>query len=174
LAGFRGLTIDVSLNGWPEDASLLEGVDAVIMYCDGGAKHLALAGRRLAILSSLAGRGAGIGCIHYAVEPKKELGQAEFLEWIGGAFEIHWSVNPHWVANFTTLPVHPITRGVKPFSIRDEWYFNMRFVEGQKGVTAILAAVPDASTTSRADGPHAGNPAVRAAAPIQRGQAAGS
>jgi hypothetical protein len=28
---------------------------------------------------------------------------------------------------FTTFPVHPITRGVKPFQILDEWYINMRF-----------------------------------------------
>ena len=26
-----------------------------------------------------------------------------------------------------SLPKHPITRGVKPFTLRDEWYYNMRF-----------------------------------------------
>lgn len=28
---------------------------------------------------------------------------------------------------------HPIARGVKPFQIKDEWYFNMRFAPGLKG-----------------------------------------
>ena len=51
---------------------------------------------------------------------------------------------------------------MKPFTIRDEWYFNMRFVEAMKGVTPILVAKPDASTTSRPDGHHSGNPTVRA------------
>ncbi|MFM9029329.1 MAG: ThuA domain-containing protein, partial [Opitutaceae bacterium] len=158
-----------SLNGWPKEASSLTGVDAVVMYCDGGVKHLALAENRLAILTALAARGVGIGCVHYAVEPTKEKGQAEFLRMIGGAFETHWSVNPHWDANFQSLPVHPITRGVKPFTIRDEWYFNMRFTDGRRGVTPILAAVPDASVTTRPDGPHSGNPDMRAQ--VARGDA---
>lgn len=169
LAGVPGLKVEVSLNGWPKDPAALSGVDAVVMYCDGGVKHLALADGRLAVLSALARRGIGIGCVHYAVEPTKANGQAEFLDWMGGAFEINWSVNPHWDANFKSLPSHPITRGVKPFTIRDEWYFNMRFVEGKKGVTPILVAIPDASTTSRPDGDHSGNSAVRAA--VARGEA---
>jgi len=78
-------------------------------------------------------------------------------------------VNPHWDAHFKTLPEHPITRGVKPFTIRDEWYFNMRFTEGKRGVTPILAAVPDASVTTRPDGPHSGNPVMRAQ--VARGDA---
>jgi hypothetical protein len=93
----------------------------------------------------------------------------EFLNWIGGAFEIHWSVNPHWDANFKSLPKHPVARGVKPFTIRDEWYFNMRFVAGQKGITPLLTAVPDASTTTRKDGAHEGNPTARAM--VARGEA---
>ena len=169
LAGMPGLKVDVSLNGWPKDAASLVGVDAVVMYCDGGVKHLALAENRLAVLTNLAARGVGIGCVHYAVEPTKEKGQAEFLRMIGGAFETHWSVNPHWDAHFKSLPEHPITRGVKPFTIRDEWYFNMRFTEGRRGVTPILAAVPDASVTTRPDGPHSGNPEMRAQ--VARGDA---
>ncbi len=169
LAGTKGLKVDVSLNGWPRDAAALNGVDAVVMYCDGGVKHLALADNRLAVLSALAARGVGIGCVHYGVEPTKDNGQAEFLRMIGGAFETHWSVNPHWDANFKTLPEHPITRGVKPFTIRDEWYFNMRFTEGKRGVTPILAAAPDASVTTRPDGPHSGNPEMRAQ--VARGDA---
>lgn len=169
LAGTKGLKVDVSLNGWPRDVAALNGVDAVVMYCDGGVKHLALADNRLAVLTALAARGVGIGCVHYAVEPTKDKGQDEFLRMIGGAFEIHWSVNPHWDAHFKTLPEHPITRGVKPFTIRDEWYFNMRFTEGKPGVSPILAAVPDASVTARPDGPHSGNPVMRAQ--VARGDA---
>ena len=39
-----------------------------------------------------------------------------------------------------SLPKHPITRGVKPFTIRDEWYYNMRWIDDMKGVTPILQA----------------------------------
>ena len=169
LAGVPGLKTDVVLGGWPSDPAALQGIDAVVIYADGGARHVALQENRLSALGDALSRGAGLGLLHYAVEPTLEKGQSEFLQWVGGAFEIHWSVNPHWDANFKTLPRHPITRGVKPFTIRDEWYFNMRFVEDLKGVTPILTAVPDASTTNRPDGHHSGNPTVRTA--VERGDA---
>jgi hypothetical protein len=50
---------------------------------------------------------------------------------------------------------------VKAFTINDEWYFNMRFREGMKGVTPILTAIPPQTTMSRKDGPHEGNAEVR-------------
>jgi hypothetical protein len=84
-----------------------------------------------------------------------------FLQWAGGYYEAGWSVNPEWEADFTALPVHPATRGVEPFKLRDEWYYHMRFVPGRKGVTPLLATVPPASSLRRLDGPHSGNPAVR-------------
>ena len=167
LAGVRGLKTEVRLNGWPKDDAAFNGVDAVIIYADGGEKHIALQDDHLARLEQVLSNGAGLGLLHYAVEPTIEKGQAEFLRWVGAAYEIHWSVNPHWDAQFKSLPRHPITRGVKPFTILDEWYFNLRFAENQKGLTPILVAIPDASTTSRPDGHHSGNPAVRAA--VSRG-----
>jgi type 1 glutamine amidotransferase len=106
-------------------------------------------------------KGVGFLTIHYAVEPTTNKGNKEFLDWQGGCFETHWSVNPHWTANFSKLPKHPITRGVKPFKANDEWYFHMRFAPGMKGVTPILSDVAPAATMRRGDGAHSGNPHVR-------------
>jgi type 1 glutamine amidotransferase len=162
LAGVPGLKTAVALNGFPQNLAALDTADAILIYADGGPKHVALQEENLAALRRAMDRGAGLALVHYAVEPTIEKGEKEFLAWIGGAFEINWSVNPIWDASFTTLPVHPVTRGVRPFTLRDEWYFNMRFVEGMKGVTPILSAAPTPDTMSRKDGPHEGNPAVRA------------
>ena len=158
-----GVTSVVYSNGWPDSPEAFVGAAAIVVYSDGGGGHPLLQGDRLKTIGALMDQGVGLACIHYAVEPTKEKGETEFLDWIGGAFEIHWSVNPHWDAEFQRFPKHPITQGVKPFTMRDEWYFNMRFREGMKGVTPILTAVPPASTADRADGPHSGNPAMRAA-----------
>jgi putative membrane-bound dehydrogenase-like protein len=129
------------------------------MYCDGGGGHLVMP--KLAECDALAKKGIGIVCIHYGVEvPKGEAG-VKFMDWIGGYFEPHWSVNPHWEAKFEKLPDHPITRGVEPFTCDDEWYYHMRFRDEMKGVTPILTAIPPAHTLSRPDGPHSGNPEVR-------------
>ena len=107
------------------------------------------------------------GCRHRLHSLRRRSAQGpsgeRFLDWIGGYFEPHWSVNPHWTAKFEKFPDHPISRGVKPFEINDEWYYHMRFREGMKGVTPILTALPPKESLSRPDGPHSGNPAVRAA-----------
>jgi len=50
-----------------------------------------------------------------------------------------------WLPMFESFPNHPVTRGVKPFSNRDEWYFNMRWTPDQaamKRLTPILTAKP--------------------------------
>lgn len=164
-----GITSVVYSNGWPTDAKAFEGAATIVVYSDGGGGHPLLQGDHLKTLGALMDKGVGLVCLHYAVEPTIEKGQPEFLNWLGGAFEINWSVNPNWTADFKVLPDHPITRGVQPFQIADEWYFHMRFRDGMKGVSPILTAVPGESTTKRNDGPHEGNPAVREL--VARGEA---
>ena len=149
------------LNGeWPA-ADELAKADTVVIYSDGGGGHPALQADHLDQLGREMKRGCGFVCLHYAVEPTIEKGNTEFIGWLGGAFEINWSVNPHWDADFKSLPKHPISSGVEPFTTYDEWYFHMRFPEGMKGVTPILTAIAPDSTMGRPDGTHSGNPAVR-------------
>ena len=152
---------EVVRNGWPADDGLLDSADAIVIYSDGGGGHPSLS--HLDRLKKQMDRGAGLVCIHYAVEVPKDRGGPEFLQWLGGYFETHWSVNPHWTARFEALPKHPVTTGVKPFETNDEWYFHMRFREGMKDVTPILSAVAPEATMNRPDGPHSGNPDVRRA-----------
>ncbi|MCI0358939.1 MAG: NPCBM/NEW2 domain-containing protein [Planctomycetaceae bacterium] len=160
-AAMPSIKCDVVLNGWPADESILTGADCIVMYCDGGGGHMVNA--HLDSVDALAKKGVGIVCIHYGVEvPKGKIGD-RFLDWIGGYFEMNWSVNPHWTAKYEKFPDHPISRGVEPFEINDEWYYHMRFREGMKGVTPILTALPPKESLSRPDGPHSGNPAVRVA-----------
>lgn len=151
--------VDVTVvRGWPEDKSLVDQADSIVIYCDGGKRHLAIP--QLDTLRRKLADGCGLVCIHYAVEMVPgEPGDA-WVDMLGGHFEIHWSVNPHWVADFKSLPDHPISRGVKPFATNDEWYFHMRFKDSE-GVTPILAAVAPPDTMRRKDGAHSGNPAVR-------------
>lgn len=150
----------VYTDGWPKDSSVLKDADTIVIYADGGGRHPFI--KHLDELDALMKQGAGMVCIHYGVEvPKGAPGNA-FLDWTGGFFETHWSVNPHWTADYKRFPKHIITNGVKPFTINDEWYYHMRFRKNMDGVTPILTAVPPASTLSRKDGPHSNNRFVRA------------
>lgn len=135
LGDVPGLKTEVVLNGWPQDEQIFSGAQAVIFYMDGGAKHEAVqeGRRRLDLIDGWTKRGVGIGCMHYGVEVITDQAGEEFRRWIGGHYENMFSCNPMWSPAFHTLPVHPITRGVKPFEIKDEWYFNMRFLTRDAG-----------------------------------------
>jgi putative membrane-bound dehydrogenase-like protein len=160
-AAMPNFKCEVVQNGWPADSSVFEGADCIVMYCDGGGGHMV--NPHLEQVDALAKKGVGIVCIHYGVEVPKGPSGDKFLDWIGGYFEANWSVNPHWTAKYEKFPDHPISRGVEPFEINDEWYYHMRFREGMKGVTPILTALPPKETLNRPDGAHSGNPYVRGA-----------
>lgn len=148
---------------WPEPWAGYDKPDTVVLYCDGFRRHLAKDHQDK--IEKLTEAGVGVACLHFAVEVHPdELGR-QFLDWIGGYFEIGWSVNPIWTATFKDFPDHPIARGVQPFTIRDEWYYHMRFQPEMKGVTPILSTVPPLrSLTSRAKDKNRGsNPTVMAA-----------
>jgi hypothetical protein len=113
-------------------------------------------------VEDLHARGVGIGFIHYACSVEKDGLGPEFLDWIGGYYEPYWSVNPKWVADFEEIPMHPVTRGIEPFVIYDEWYYHMRFRENMKDVKPVLTAIPPEATRQKKDGAHSGNPHVRA------------
>lgn len=132
--------------GWPKDESVFDGAKAVVFFMDGGGGHPMIQGDRLETMQKLMDKGVGLVCLHYAVEVPKGKPGDKFLDWLGGYYESGYSTNPHWNAEIKSLPKHPITRGVKPFSIVDEWYFNLRFRPEMKGVTPIVVAKPDDGT----------------------------
>ncbi|MDG2220677.1 MAG: ThuA domain-containing protein [Rubripirellula sp.] len=142
------------LNGWPEDESIFKDADAVVFFMDGGKRHEIVQenGRRLTVVDEWAKQGVGLGFMHFGVEVVADQAGDQFKRWIGGHYENMHSCNPIWEPSFQTFPKHPITRGVKPFQIKDEWYFNMRFVADVSGnepatidglnFTPILVAAP--------------------------------
>lgn len=147
--------------GYPDDSSILEDADTVVIFCTGHAGHVVKP--KLEEFDSLMDSGTGVVMIHWATEAEKgQVGQS-FLKWLGGYCELDWSVNPHWTPKFEHFPDHPIARGVNPFSVNDEWYYHMRFVEDDPGLTPILSDLPGPETLRRKDGPRSGNPAVRKA-----------
>ena len=139
----KGIKAEVHDFGWPKDDAAFEGIDAMLIYADGGGGHPAIQKDRAKLIDGLAKKGIGIGCAHYGVEvPKGDPGKY-MQDWIGGYYEHAFSVNPMWAPDFKTFPKHPIARGVKPFKVVDEWYFNMRFrKDGVGKITPILVATP--------------------------------
>ena len=70
------------------------------------------------------------------------------FEWTGGYFDWEENGQRKWYSAITTLdnaevklvsPDHPISRGVKPFQMKEEFYYNIRFGEGDKSLMPLLA-----------------------------------
>src|SRR5262245_35901491 len=138
LAQVPGIEPVVVTGGWPEDESVFEGARTLVFFMDGGGGHPMIKGDHLETLQKLLDKGVGLVCRHCAVEVPKGKPGDKFLDWIGGYYETGYSTNPHWTAEFTSLPPHAITRGVQPFAIRDEWYFNIRFRPDMTGIVPLL------------------------------------
>jgi type 1 glutamine amidotransferase len=161
LQGMPGLVVERHEQGWVRDEATLDDAAAVVIFSDGGGGHPALQEQRLARLQREIARGMSFGCLHFAVEVPADRGSVEFRQWIGGHYEHQWSCNPIWEADFTGFPAHPVCRGVTPFRITDEWYFNMRFADGFDAAAArtlhdvtftpLLVAQPSDATR---DGPY--------------------
>lgn len=154
-----GIEAVVVTEGWPQDNSMFDDAATVVVYADGWSMHPIKP--NMDFFDSLAKRGVGLVTIHWATEVQRGPLAEKFLEWQGGFCDVGWSVNPHWDGDFKNLPDHPITNGVKPFILNDEWYYHLRFTEDRKNVTPILTGFPDESTLVRPDGPRSGNPDVR-------------
>ena len=137
-----GVETTVIKGGWPQDESVFNGAAAIVLYMDGGARHPILDGTRLETLGALMKKGVGLACLHYAVEVPKEKGGPELLEWIGGFYDRPYSQNPHNDIDVTQAsPDHPISRGWKSFHGRDEWYYKIRFRDGDRRLKPILTTM---------------------------------
>ncbi|MDA0725631.1 MAG: ThuA domain-containing protein, partial [Verrucomicrobia bacterium] len=141
-----------SSKNWPKDFSQ---ADAIVV----GLNHGERAGKDPEIAKATQ-RGAGFMAVHFGVEVNAGVAGNNYLDWIGGYFEIGWSVNPWWKPKFNPISNHPTTRGLKPFSLRDEWYYHMRFVKDMKGLTPILSAVAPLNTVRKEKSGRGGNPDV--------------
>ena len=75
----------------------------------------------------------------------------QITEWVGGYFDYEkgtaankwFSAIKTWEGPVTLgSPQHPISRGVKPFSVKEEFYFNLRFRENDDRVKPIIVTRP--------------------------------
>jgi type 1 glutamine amidotransferase len=135
---------------------MLDDVDSIVLYCDGSdhgvQNHPLLLGNRLSVLGKQMDRGAGLVCIHYSVFVPNGKAGDKFLDWLGGYFDYESGTGPnHWFSKielrdyqlFPAAPGHPILEGVNPYSLKEEFYYNIRFAEDKKNVTPIITFDPE-------------------------------
>ncbi len=152
----KGIKTEIYLNGWPDDPKVLEDAATILMYCDGADHneddHPLLRGDHLATMDQLMKRGVGFVALHYTIIAPNKRGGPQFLDWIGGYFDYQsgpaangWfsKIATHTTKPLPATPSHPICRGLAPFDLNEEYYYNLRFLESDpRRVPILKTAIP--------------------------------
>jgi hypothetical protein len=120
---------------WPP-ATAFNGFDAIVIYCDGDKRHIARGHEKE--LQKISDSGIGVIALHYAVDGEPGILDDTLMNVIGGYYREGKSKNPTWVTKDMQLARHPTTSGIQPFSMKDEWYYNLEFGK----ITPIMTATP--------------------------------
>lgn len=135
----KGARVEVHFNGWPADPATLDDADTLFITSAGSeaktpGNHPFYAGDRLPILEKQMARGCGLVQFHWSTfNPVKHHDQ--ITEWVGGYFDAESGPDGKWFSKLATrewqttiaTPDHPVARGVNPFTVKEEFYFNLRF-----------------------------------------------
>jgi quercetin dioxygenase-like cupin family protein/type 1 glutamine amidotransferase len=137
-ADTRGAKVVAYPDGWPTQASALEGTSSLVLYFDGLGAHPLNDPARRAQFARLLQSGAGVVALHQASTVPADDATIDLPHWLGGA--------RYGMADRTTEtvlvkpPPHPIGNGVGEFLLTDEFYPTIRFYGDSKRITPILTA----------------------------------
>ena len=148
------VSVETHFKGWPTDEKTLDDAATIVMISDGGdrnaADHPLYVGERFQTLERQMQRGCGLVQFHWTTFNPSRV-HDQITEWVGGYFDYEkgpaankwFSAISTWDANVTLGSAeHPIARGVKPFSAREEFYYNLRFRDGDDRVQPIWLTKP--------------------------------
>jgi type 1 glutamine amidotransferase len=158
LKGAETLTV---YDGWPTDESILDTADTIV-YISDGMQWLpwTWTPEHIAAIQKQMDRGCGFMTLHFAdYVPYKFSKYA--LEWNGGYVDYNGPTRPPEMfftqKTITSTPVlatpsHPVLNGVKPFEIKEEYYYKATFMP--HGITPILR-IPELPDDPKTSGPPA-------------------
>ncbi|MFO0808123.1 MAG: DUF6797 domain-containing protein [Gemmataceae bacterium] len=147
----RGITTEYHFNGWVRNDATLDTADCLVLVASGSDRnvqdHPLLVGERLSAIDRLMKRGGGLVLIHWCTFfPNAGAGE-KALEWVGGHFDYQSGPPPRrWasdiqVAETTATPArldHALSRGLKPFAVRDEFYYQIKFRPNDPRLVPVL------------------------------------
>ncbi len=143
--------VEFHQDGWPKDPSTLEDADAIMVISDGRdgdkfaeAPHFA-SPEHAAIIQRQIDRGCGFLTFHFSTFAPNVYAR-QVLDWSGAYFQWETDGKKQWYSNMRVVdadvrlpsPTHPILRGVKPFHLREEFYFNLRFDPADHALAPLL------------------------------------
>ncbi|MBY0503928.1 MAG: ThuA domain-containing protein [Bryobacteraceae bacterium] len=158
--------VELHFRGWPDEPTTLDTADSIIVISDGQDGHLGspvpfLLPERMAIMERQMKRGCGLGLIHFSTFFPDADGQ-RILAWSGGYFDWQDETGARkWSSAIKTLeatvepatPGHPALRGLAPFALKEEFYYQMAFPANRTGWKPLLrvpalGGTPDSQTVA--------------------------
>jgi type 1 glutamine amidotransferase len=146
--------VEIHLDGWPKDPATLADADTIMVISDGRdgklfeeAPHLATE-ERVAFFDKQMKRGCGYVTFHFSTFAS-EKHAPKVLDWCGGYFQWEQDGGRKWYSAIRTLetevqlasPKHPVSRGLKPLTMKEEFYYNLRF-QAKDGKTVPIWTAP--------------------------------
>ncbi|MCM8539681.1 MAG: ThuA domain-containing protein, partial [Lentisphaeraceae bacterium] len=145
------IEVSIFFNGWPQNAPVLSEADTIMIISDGrdGDKFeesLHLQNPEIInYVEKQTKSGCGLVTFHFSTFAP-DVNAAQVLEWNGGYFDWETDGKRKWYSAIKTLDTevktvavnHPVLRGVKPFQMKEEFYYNIRFKENDSRLQSIL------------------------------------
>jgi type 1 glutamine amidotransferase len=148
------IIVETAEIGWPTDAGAIDRADTIALFSSGSDRreqdHPLLEGDHMDQVAKAMARGCGIVTFHYSTFAPERIGP-RILEWTGGYFDYETGSEPRkrcsrintWEARLEpATPEHAICKGVEPVTIKEEFYWNIRFRDGDPRLVPILKTVP--------------------------------
>ena len=156
--------VEAHFHGWPKDPSTLDDADTIFLTSDGTDRdeknHPLYVGDHFQVIERQMKRGCGLVFFHWSTFSPVRV-HDQITEWVGGYFDYETgTASNHWYSAIQTwmaetkpgTPAHPILRGVKPFSSREEYYYRLRFRENDRRLKPIVVTRPPNETNDFAVG----------------------
>lgn len=129
---------------WSDGPQQIDKADGVVLFLSQGAHWIHADPGRLRALLALKLRGGALVGLHWGIGTKQARDVELFLELLGGC---HGGPDRKYKVLETDLrvvdPLHPITRGLSDFRARDEFYYDLKFIQPSTAIQPILKATID-------------------------------
>lgn len=127
---------------WANGPELIDRADGVVLFLTEGANWVSQEPSRLAAFERLAKRGGGRVTLHWAMGTREAKPIAAFVDLFGGC---HGGPDRAYKVVTTPLkvakPGHAVTRGVKDVSVKEEFYYRLKFAK--EAVTPLVQVAID-------------------------------
>jgi type 1 glutamine amidotransferase len=124
---------------WKEGPELLDGADGVVVFLSEGARWVNQDRVRLQALQKLAERGGGLVCLHWGMGTREADNIEPFLKLFGGC---HGGPDRQYkildARTEIAAPKHPIVRGIGPVDVHEEFYYQLKFIKPDTGLTPLV------------------------------------